>query len=59
MKGTAFDLQRTGFKAGFRKFHRQPQTQLATRLAARLDVREKETEICWHIRRSLQEVVLV
>ena len=43
MKGTAFDLQRTRFKASFRKCHRQPQTQLATRLlAARLDVRKKQ-----------------
>jgi hypothetical protein len=42
MKGTAFDLKRTGLITGLRKCHRQPQTQLATRLmAARLDVREK------------------
>jgi hypothetical protein len=42
MKGTAFDLQRIGLRAGFRKCHPQPKMQLATRLlAARLDVREK------------------
>jgi hypothetical protein len=38
MKGTAFDLQRTGLKAGFLKCHRQPQTQLATRLLAARNV---------------------
>jgi hypothetical protein len=42
MIGIAFDLQRTGLKAGFRKCHRQGQTLLATLLmAGRLDVRKK------------------